>query len=363
MGVLLERFTTPHRPGAFVRALLPRLSDRLLGGPMPARIVSVVPTGVDAAVVTLKVSRRFRPHSPGQFLTIEVDIDGTRHVRCFTITSLPRKRHVELTIQARHDGVVSRYFVDRARRGDLVYVSQPEGEFCLQRETDPILMLSGGSGVTPMLAMLRWLAARQADRDTTAPDVVLIHHATSVEAVLHGEEIAALEAAMPWLRTRIVVTRDQRGLRRSGVHMDEPALARSCPDWQVRKTFACGPHGLIEFTRAAWASAGIEHQLRIEYFGTPSFANVVDDPDAEHTACFSRSDLLVAASGGGTLLDAAESAGLQPPHGCRMGICHGCTTPLREGRARDLRDGSLLAAGSHVQICVSAAASDITLEL
>lgn len=363
MGVLLERFTTPHRPGAYVRALLPRLSHRLLGGPMPARVTSVTATGVDAAVVTLRVPRRLPMHEPGQFLTVEVDIDGTRHLRCFTITSLPQRGRVELTIQARSDGVVSRWFVDRARRGDLVGVSRPEGSFCLTGGDGPVLMLSGGSGVTPMVAVLRALAAGVAAGTPGRHDVVLVHHATSSEAVLHGPELAALEATMPWLTTHLVLTRDEAGRRLPGAHMDEVALADICPDWRERTAFVCGPHGLVEFARACWARAGVEDRLRIETFGPPASFEAIDDPDAEHTACFSRSDLLVSASGGGTILDAAESAGLNPPHGCRMGICHGCSTHLREGRARDLRDGTLLEAGSHVQICVSAAASDITLEL
>ncbi len=363
MGVLLERFTTPHRPGAYVHALLPRVAHRLLGGPMPARVTSVASTGVDAAVVTLRVPRRMPIHEPGQFLTVEVDIDGTRHCRCFTITSTPQRGRVELTVQGRSDGVVSRWFADRARRGDLVRVCGPEGDFCLTDADGPLLMLSGGSGVTPMVAILRALASGVAAGSRDRREVVLVHHATSSEAVLHGPELAALDATMPWLRTHLVLTRDTQGRRRPGAHLDEVALAGICPDWRDRTALVCGPHGLVEFARACWARAGVEDRLRIETFGPPVSHEVVEDPDAEHTACFSRSDLLVPASGGGTILDAAESAGLNPPHGCRMGICHGCSTHLREGRARDLRDGTLLEAGSHVQICVSAAASDIILEL
>jgi ferredoxin len=68
-------------------------------------------------------------------------------------------------------------------------------------------------------------------------------------------------------------------------------------------------------------------------------------------------------SDGATLLDMAESVGLTPPTGCRMGICHTCTTPLLEGCARDLRNGRLVEAGTHVQLCVSAPAGDLTLDL
>ena len=363
MGSLLERFTTPHRPGAFVRALLPRLSARLFGGSVPARIVSVVPTGVDAAAVTMRVPGRFRPPVPGQFTNLEVDLDGTRHQRSFTVTSVGSRRTVEITVQAKPDGTVSRHLVDRARRGELVYLSQPVGEFCMPAGTHRVLLLSGGSGLTPMLAMLRALASSGVRTGADGPSVVLIHHATSHDAVLHGEELRALAATMPWLELHMVLTRDAQGRRLAQAHMDEARLDELCPDWRHRIAFVCGPHGLIEFARACWARAGLEEQLRIESFGTPFFRAELDDPDADHAACFARSELVVPASAGGTLLEAAESAGLHPPHGCRMGICHGCSTQLSEGRARDLRDGSLLEAGSHVQICVSAAASDITLEL
>ena len=93
---------------------------------------------------------------------------------------------VELTVQGRSDGVVSRWFADRARRGDLVRVSGPEGSFCLTDADGPVLMLSGGSGVTPMVAILRALASGVAAGSRDRREVVLVHHATSSEAVLHG---------------------------------------------------------------------------------------------------------------------------------------------------------------------------------
>ena len=362
MGALLERLTSPHNPGELLQALHPRIGWRLAGGASQGTIESVVPTGVDAAAVRIRPPRGWRPHLPGQFVTLGVDIDGVRHTRSFTVTSHPDRRCIELTVQASPDGVVSRHLVSHAKRGDVVQLGAPAGGFVPDDPAEPMLLVSGGSGITPMVAILRWLAVAAMNDCELRPDVVLVHHCTAVETVLHADELRALDAAMPWLSRHQVTTRDPSGRRMGGMHLDADRLERLCPDWRERRAFVCGPHGLNEFARAHWGEHGLADRLQLEAFAAPDFAVPATGVDS-FRATFERSGTTAEAGASQTLLDAAEAAGLAPAHGCRMGICHSCSTAVCSGRARDLRDGSIVERGSHVQLCITAAATDITLDL
>ncbi len=362
MGALLERFTTPHNPGELLQALHPRLGWRLAGGRSQGTIDSVTATGIDAAAVRIRPPRGWRPHVPGQFITIGVDVDGVRHSRSFTVTSLPGERFIEVIVQSSPTGVVSRHLVGDARPGDVIQLDEPAGDFVLGDPAEPLLLVSGGSGITPMLAMLRWLAVEAMTDCAPRPDVVMVHHASAPAAVLQRDEVRALDAAMPWLTVHEVTTRDESGGRLVGTHLDAARLESMCPDWAQRRSFVCGPYGMLEFARAHWAGSGHSDRLELEAFGAPEFT-VPADGVASFRASFERTGTTTDAGAGETLLDVAESAGLAPKHGCRMGICRSCSTAVCSGRARDLRDGSVIDSGSHVQICISAAATDISLDL
>jgi ferredoxin len=139
-----------------------------------------------------------------------------------------------------------------------------------------------------------------------------------------------------------------------------------CADWRDRDVYACGPESLLAFAVEHWAEAGLTERLHVERFAPPA---LVVSPTATTggastaTARFVRSGVDVRAEDATPLLDVAERAGITAPSGCRRGICHTCSTRLDAGRVRDLRDGRLLEAGAHVQLCVSAAAGDVTLDL
>ena len=365
MPALLERLSSPHLPGQLVQALNPRWGAGLRGGRSQGVIRSVVPMGVDGAVVRVLPPRRWPAHRPGQFLGLGVDVDGVRHQRSFTITSLPGDDHLEVTVQATAHGVVSRHLVTHALPGEVVQLREPAGEFVLPDQPGPVLLLGGGSGITPFVAMLRSLAVRVMHDGTERPDVVLVHHVRSRQGALHLGELSALDAAMPWLRLELVVTRGTDGRSVGDTHLSPSRLDELCPDWRDRTTFACGPDGLLDTARRQWADAGLADRLHVEAFG-PAVRTVPAAPDAPatcHRATFTASGRAGEAEASTPLLAVAESAGLAPRSGCRMGICHTCSVPLRAGRARDLRTGELVPEGRNVQLCVSAAATDVVLEL
>ena len=362
---LLHRLATPLDPDAYLSLLNPRWGTRLRGV-----VERVEPVTDDAACLTIRPGRSWAGHRAGQFVTIGVDVDGVRHHRCYSITTPEGPaRTFRITVQATDGGLVSDHLVRRAGPGDVLQLSQAEGDFTLPdprvdgaRERDPIdppaplLMITGGSGLTPVLSMLRTLARRPGQHD-----VVLLHHATERERCLHLDELEQLDAAHPWFRCTTTFTRPD-GRPAPGTRLDAGRLEQLCPDWRSREIYACGPEPLLRAVTEQCERAGRSDALHTERF-VRSIPASRPDADDVGTARFSMSGVDAPSDGATNLLELAEGAGLAPASGCRMGICHTCSTRLEHGCVRDLRDGRLLEAGQHVQLCVTAAVGDVSIDL
>jgi ferredoxin-NADP reductase len=362
MNALLDRFASPLRVDAYLAALRPTWA------PGRGVVVASEPQTATATSVLIRPGRDWAGHRPGQFVTIGVDVGGVRHHRCYSLTSVPGRPDgcIEITVQAVEGGTVSRHLARHARRGDVVSLGAADGDFTLPDEPRPLLAVTAGSGITPVMAMVRSLVASAVPRR----DVVVVHHAPSADDVIFGTELARHAVAHEWLRVETVLTREP-----GGGHLDADRLDRLCPDWTERDAYVCGPTGLLDFAADHWTAAGAIERLHVERFTAPvlgagtTAVTTLRSEDADGTA--GQGTVRFAATGvdavpptpATTLLEIAEAAGLAPPCGCRMGICHTCSTPVLDGCARDLRDGRLVEAGSHVQLCVSAGAGDVTLDL
>ncbi len=354
MVSLLDRWTHPLDVEDYLALVDPTRSRRPQGV-----IESVVPLTSTAAAIRIRPPRSWRPHRPGQFVTLGVDVDGRRHHRCYSITSLPtsgrdRGARIEVAVQAVDGGTVSEHLVHRARPGDVVQVDGPSGDFVLP---DPmpqrLLFLTGGSGITPVVGMLRWLQATGVDAD-----VVLLHHVRTLDRLMFRHEPERWAGRTPSIRT--VLTRTGEG----GRHLEATRLERECPDWRQREVFVCGPEALTSFATGHWADAGLAERLHVERFVPQGATTPVGEQGGHGPASvrFSLSDVVTTGDSGTSLLAAAEEAGLAPPAGCRMGICHTCTSRLECGSAVDLRDGRVREAGDHVQLCVTAPLGDVAVE-
>ncbi len=347
----------------YLPALNPLWGPRLRG--VVERITPLTPS---SASITIRPGRGWTAHQAGQFVTVGVDINGVRHQRCYSITSseTDQSGRIDIAVTAVPGGLVSNHLVRRAGPGDILQLDGPSGDFTMDRSVGaPLLFVTAGSGITPVMAMLRTLAGRESAGDHAGSDVVLIHHAPNRASTMFGAELDGLAARHPWLRVEPVHTRG--GIDSGdGRHLTATRLDDLCPDWAEREAFVCGPESLLDFTLDHWDANGVGERLHLERFTPPSALGLADgerDSAGERaTVRFLASGIDTDAGSGPTLLDVAEAAGIAAPSGCRMGICHTCTTRLDAGCARDLRDGRLIEAGSHVQLCVSVAAGDITLD-
>jgi ferredoxin-NADP reductase len=334
---LAEFVTTPLLPVDFLDLIDPLRSGAALRG----RIEAVLPETRDAATLVIRPGRGWQPHTPGQYVRLGVDVDGVRQWRAYSVTSdLTRTDgRITVTVKAIPDGVVSNHLVHRTAPGTIVQLDQATGEFVLPTERPAkALFVTAGSGITPVMGMLR-------NHELT--DVVLVHSAPTADDVVFGAELRAMAAAG---RIRLV----EQHTDTAGMLAPE-ALCGLVPDVAERSTWACGPVGMLEALEAHWAARGLTDHLYTERFRPRVLVT-----GEGGSVSFTKTGTTVDADGATPILDAAEQAGVLMPSGCRMGICFGCVLPLREGAVRDLRNGELTTAapgdGVLIQTCVSAAA-------
>ncbi len=342
-----------------------------------AVVESVVPETDRAATVTLRPGAGWDPHRPGQWVSVGVDVDGVRHHRCYSITSLPagaslpgtERGLITITVQAVPDGVVSNHLVRDARPGDVVHLDGPDGDFTLEPVDGsdpatparrPLMFVTGGSGITPVLGMLRALDAGLEPTASMA-DVLVVHHAPSEREALFADELRALELRHAGLTVHVVATGP--GAPPPELELTAGRLDELAPDWREREAWACGPRPLVEALEALWTdpSQPTARPLHVERF-TPTTPGNMDR--VEGTLTFARSGSSVASDGSRTVLDLAEESDLAPFVGCRMGVCRRCVVPLRSGTVVDMRDGRTeCEPGAHVQICVAAPVGDVEIEI
>ena len=338
--------TTPLLPGDYLDMIAPLRA----GAPLRGRIVAVRPETRDAATLVIQPGRGWQGHLPGQYVRLGVDVDGVRQWRAYSVTSAPGAAdgRISVTVKAIPDGKVSNHLVRRIRPGTIVQLDQAQGDFVLPTATpERVLFLTAGSGITPVMGMLRAGLTERAD-------VVLVHSAPTRDDVIFGAELRALA-------DRGAVRLVERHTDTSGL-LDVAELDDLVPDHAQRHTWACGPIGMLDAVEGYWTSNGV-----IERLHTERFRPTVVTPGDGGTVTFTGAGVTVEADGATTLLDAGENAGVLMPSGCRMGICYGCVVPLRQGAVRDLRNGDVTTAvpgdGVRIQTCISAAAGTCDIEL
>ena len=337
--------TTPLLPEDYVDLFDPLRSRTHLRG----RVVSVDPETADAATVVIRPGRGWRGHRPGQYTRVGVDIAGVRMWRAYSITSGPRADGcISITVKAITGGTVSTHLVQTLRPGQVIQMEQADGEFVLPDVLPArILLLTGGSGITPVMGILRH-AVRDLD------DVVLLHSAPRPEDVIFAGELHDLAAGG---HLQLL----ERHTDIDGV-LNPRELDELVPDWRDRETFACGPAGMLEALEEHWQRVDLDHRLHTERF-RPALV----EPGEGGTVHFTGLDRDLDCDGARPILDVAEDEGVLMPSGCRMGICYGCVLPLREGAVRDLRTGEVTSAspgdGVLVQTCINSAAGHCDIDL
>ncbi|MCX5043581.1 ferredoxin reductase [Aldersonia sp. NBC_00410] len=345
----IRHLFSPLRPDDYLEMINPLWTTRELRG----RVEQVIPEGSDAATVLIRPAHEWSGHKPGQYVRLGVIIDGVYHWRAYSLTSDPEAADglISVTPKLVENGVVSPYLVERIEPGAVVRLGEVEGVFTLPDELpDKLLFISAGSGITPIMSMLRSLHHRDAVRD-----VVVIHSAHTPEQVLFSETLHDLDEQHPELRLLLRITSKEGRIGPSD-------LDEVCPDWRERDAFCSGPAEMLDDIVAHWEAHGDADKLHLE-----RFQPIIGGGDAEGeggTVSFLDSEEETHCDGDTPILVAGEKAGLTLPYGCRIGICHTCVGTLKSGRLRDLRTGEVSEpTGSSVRTCIHTAEGNIEIDL
>jgi ferredoxin-NADP reductase len=377
---LLGALTAPHGVDRYLELVLPSFSLHDLR----AEVVEVRHSIPNSVTLRLRANKLWRGFEAGQFVALTMEIEGVRRTRCYSpaVSQHASDREIEITVRAHPQGLVSRYLQAHARPGMVVELAQPAGDFVLRTpRPERLLLISGGSGITPVLSMLRTLC----DEGHAAP-VTFLHYARHAYEVAYRSELEQLARRHANVRLAFVYTRQRAGnsrersqgeLRRGVVrgepygHLARAQLQALDRRYREAEVYVCGPPGLIAATRALWAGEDLRARVHSESFLAPRVrtssvraTRAHAMPDENHGSVRFASSNVEIAGGAMTLLEHAEQAGLTPVYGCRMGICHTCTCRKLSGQVRNINSGELSSGEENdIQICVSVPVGDVELAL
>jgi ferredoxin-NADP reductase len=347
---LIRSFTSPLLPDDYLELVNPLWSTRELRG----RIERIERESAEAVTVLIKPGWSWPGHQPGQYVRLGIEVDGIHHWRAYSLTSNPQRADgcIAITPKLVEGGKVSPFLFGRVKAGAIVRLGGVEGTFMLPEPLPrQLLFISAGSGITPIMSMLRSLD----DRDELR-DVVHVHCARHDDSVIFARELRELAQRHPGYRLQLWLS-GERG------RLNPDLLTEACPDWGERETFLCGPGGLLDSMREHWTARGLAERLHIEHFQPPERVGE-GQRGCGGRISFRRSGIEALSDGEEPILRAGESAGAELPFGCRMGICHSCVGKLRSGQVRDLRTGRVHGQpGELLRTCINAPEGAIEIDL
>lgn len=322
-----------------------------------ARLVAREAASADAATLLFKPNRHWAGHRAGQHVNLGIEIDGVRLTRSYSLTAPPRADGLlPITVKAIEGGKVSRHLCHDARMGDIVDLGQAFGEMTLPASPrGAFLLLAAGSGITPLMALVRELASQGMPAETT-----LLYWVRRRGEACFVDELRALAAAHPRFRFRLLLTREgAQAADEAEGRIDDALLDAHVGDLSARQVMACGPGGFVETARSLLAPRVATFQA--EAFTAPPVL-VVDEGEVDIR--LQRSGRTLRVPRGESLLVALEQQGLKPPSGCRMGICNTCACGKSSGSTRHLPSGELLHEPTQaLKLCIHSAATDLELDL
>ena len=325
---------------------------------------------------------------PGQFLPIKLEIPGQYQdvIRTYTISNSPMHDFYRLTIKrelapanlpSAYPGLSSNYFHDQVQVGSRILARPPRGKFYLNtRSTRPVVLLSAGVGLTPMISMLETLVLADSKRA-----IWFIHGARNQNEHAMGDHVRALAEGRPnigfFFKYSQPSPEDQLGTDyHEPGRVDMDLLRRLLPDKEA-DFYLCGPPLFMKSLFSGLVAWGVpETQVNYEFFGP---ASILGDRStvakgkrlAETTECCEQDEVVFSKSGVKTswnpsfesILDLAEAEGLSPDYSCRSGICQTCTTQLELGEVEYFMDPLEEPAAGQVLICCSKPKGNVILNI
>jgi ferredoxin-NADP reductase len=317
---------------------------------------------------------------PGQFVTLELEIEGEPVFRSYTISSSPSVPYsFSITVKRVPGGLVSNFLHDNLTEGQDLAVHGPVGQFnSIDFPAEKVLFLSGGVGITPVMSMARWAYDTNANVDT-----VFVHSARTPRDIIYRRELETMSARIENFQVHTICERFESGQPWDGyrgflnIHM----LNIIAPDYMEREVFCCGPTPYMKAVKRMLEDAGYDMtRYHEESFGaTPDTVEEEAVQSAEQAqedieaitegellnVMFSETDQAVQIAPGETVHAAAAKLGLHIPKACGMGICGTCKVKVVQGEVEMSDNGGITeedVAEGYVLSCCSTPKGDVVIE-
>lgn len=317
---------------------------------------------------------------PGQFVTLELEIDGKQVMRSYTISSSPSVPYsFSITVKRAPGGVVSNWLHENMQEGDELAVHGPVGQFnCIDYPAEKVLLLSGGVGVTPVMSMARWFFDTNAD-----VDMVFVHSARTPKDIVFQRELEHMDSRINNFSQYLICEKIERGQTWHGYrgYLDHAKMAMMAPDFMEREVFCCGPTPYMKAVKTLLESNGFDmRRYHEESFGaTPADiqedaleqaeiaqeeADAIDQADLLRVE-FSNTGKSVQIAPGETVHAAAAKLDLHIPKACGMGICGTCKVMVKAGSVTMEHNGGITdedVEAGYVLSCCSVPNGDLVVE-
>lgn len=304
----------------------------------------------DMLALRLRPNANWRGARPGQHLQLFIEHDGVRLGRTYSLIG-EEGGCLEIAVKRQPEGRVSPLLLGQLCVGDVLELGAPGGDLQWPQDERGVLLLAAGSGLTPLLGLLR-----QALADGYRGPITLLHYVRERGQRAFHDQLQALAKQFPNFTPRWAI---------SGAEADAGDLhgrfrREHLRDLAGEHVLACGPAGFVDAVRESLDERAAS--LQWEAFSAPAWTG--EEARREVRLHFARSGQQSHGDNQRSLLEQAEAAGLRPAHGCRQGICASCTCTLFSGSVRDLRSGELHSEPQQpIRLCVSAPQGDVSLDL
>lgn len=333
----------------------PMMTQTWSNGRHEVRCVKVIAETHDVTTFTFGMSQPVLFFfKPGQFVTLELEIDGERVMRSYTISSSPSIPYsFSITVKRVVGGKVSNWLHDNLKSGDQLAVHGPVGQFnSMDFPADKVLLLSGGVGITPVMSMARWWF----DTDSEV-DMVFAHSARTPKDIIFARELEYMSTRIDNFQMHLICEKTEIGQAWGGYrgYLNHHMLSLIAPDFMQREVFCCGPDPYMKAIKSMLQEAGFDmDRYHEESFGATPVEDVElaekhadaaeiesQQPKEMVQVSFTDAGKEVAVALGTNLNEAAKEAGVNIDKACGVGICGACRVKVVSGDFEMIQNGGI----------------------
>lgn len=350
-----KEFLKSLQPGEWADFLLSEINPKFSMSAIKAKVVAVKEETNDTKTFVLSPNWLWKGFVAGQHIPVTVEIAGRRVTRFYSLSSGPKEKYISITVKRQQGGLVSNYLNQKTQVGDILELGKPSGDFIMDiKAPKSLLLLAGGSGVTPIHSILKQLESNKYDGDVT-----LLYFVRTSEDIILKSSLESLEKNNSWLTIHYIFSDEKKEGFEYGFLSDE-IVSKLVKNQNERAVYVCGPGPMQQKALSMFVSNPIKSEL----FLLPSqiLNKVKKEGTVEVTLSLSHKTLQL--KGERSILEELEEQGIYPQSGCRMGICHTCVCKKTSGAVTDISNGELSELGEeNIQLCVSRAENSLELEL